>query len=146
MRMSTFAGLMGGLKDEYLFKNGTVSGHSWNGARTSYASYTIGSTLQASAQITVGQVYEGANASLTTTADLTKYKYIHFTVTARNGSPSITVGGTAVASTTGTKTLDISSMTGTKTIVITSGTVGKTTEEGSVSSGITVSQVWLSNK
>ena len=146
MRMSTFAGLMGGLKDEYLFKNGTVSGHTWSGYRSSYASYTIGSTLQASAQITSGQVYEGANANVSTTADLTKYKYIHFTVTARNGSPSITVGGTAVASTTGTKTLDISSMTGSKTIVIGSGTVGKTTEEGSVSSGITVSQVWLSNK
>jgi len=137
---------MGGLKDEYLFKNGTVTGHTWTGASTAYASYSIGSTLQASASITVGQVYEGANASVSTTADLTKYKYIHFVVTSSNGSPSITVDGTAVSATTGTKTLDISSKTGSKTIIIRSGSVGKTTESGSVSSGITVSQVWLSNK
>lgn len=146
MRMSTFGGLMGGLKDEYLFKNGTVAGHTWSGTKTSYASYTIGTVLNASAQITPGEVEQGVFASLTTTADLTKYKYIHFTVTLRNGSPSITVGGTAVASTTGTKTLDISSMTGNKTIVIHSGTVTKMEPEGNVGSGISVSKVWLSNK
>ena len=146
MRMSTFGGLMGGLKDEYLFKNGTVTGHTWTGYHSSYATYTIGTTLKADASVGVGQVYEGANSYVTISADLTKYKYIHFVVTSSNGSPSISVDGTAVSATTGTKTLDISSKTGSKTIYIRSGSVGKTTESGSVSSGITVSQVWLSNK
>lgn len=147
MRMSSFAGMMGGLKDEYIFKNGPVTGYSWAGQKTSYASYTTtGSELVAAAQITPGEVEQGCFAKVYITVDVSKYRYIHFTVTGRTGSPSISVGGTGVSSTTGTKTLDISSMTGSKQIIIHSGTVTKLVEEGNVSSNIYVSQVWLSNK
>lgn len=136
----------GGLKDLYLFDGGTVQGFTWSpNDVTSYASTTISTYLQAEASITIGQVYEGAHASLTINVDVTRYKKIYFQVSTYGSAASITVGGTNVSGGTGTKSLDISGMTGSKTIRLNSGSVSKTTTAGNVSSSIRVTKVWLSN-
>lgn len=147
MRMSRRMCLysIGGTSDLYLFDGGAVPGYTWSPHHTNYADATITTSLDASAYIGQGEVYEGAWASLTLSVDVTNYNTIHFEVTHRSSSASITVGGVAVQSGTGQKSLDISGMTGSQQISLRTGTIGKTDPSGSVSSSVTVTKVWMTN-
>ena len=145
MRMSRRAGIYGaGAKDMYLFNGGAVPGYTWSEHSTSYASTTISTYLEASASIGQGEVYSNARAYLTISADLTDYSKAWFTVEQKNSGARITVDGSSVPSGTGDVSYDISGMTGTKEIRLDSGSVSKTVPEGSVSSSIKVTKVWLS--
>ena len=145
MRMSRRAGIYGaGAKDLYLFNGGAVPGYTWTGSSTSYANTTISTYLSATASIGQGQVYGDAHASLSISVDVTDYSKAWFTVEQKGSEARITVDGSSVPFSVGDVSYDISGMTGTKEIRLDSGSVSKTVPDGSVSSTIRVTKVWLS--